>query len=603
MKYRFKNLVSMSIRIIPLGAGQEVGRSCIVVQIEGKVVMFDCGLHMGFQDHRRFPDFSQLLRKQLVVDVIVVSHFHMDHIGGLVHFCEVVGFNGPIVMTVPTRAIARLQFEDAYKISPQNGSLQQIEACLQKVVTIQLHQSLIVAGIELTPYYAGHVLGAAMFEARVGNHSVFYTGDFNTTPDRHLGPAETPRIRCDVLITETTYATTMRDSKRVRESDFIDIVSRTVRDGGKVLIPVFALGRAQELCLLLDTYWERAKLGYVPLMFASPMVERANAYYRMFVEWTSDYLRKKHVWEGLSGFQYSFVRSMVPEDQRIIDSPGPCVVFATPGMLHTGYSLELFTKWCSDHRNTVIIPGYCVEGTAGHRILNRRSDEVDIGGRKLVVKCQVRALSFSAHADCRGCLNLIRNVEPAAVVCVHGESSKMHQFRRKVEDELCIACHTPANGVIIEVPVKAQQHPTVQPHVVVVDESGEKKFSTSWMTKNDSATRIHVTRSLHRIENHEGLAREVLACLQFNTPSLHWKLESRAEKGDIATWHIRSSVVDVECEYTSSSLVTRWGIASENVGTLVYSTVDAIVALRENADDARDIPRDLFQCMCLDDCY
>ena len=112
------------------------------------------------------------------------------------------------------------------------------------------------------------VLGAAMFHVRVGNASVVYTGDYNMTPDRHLGAAWIDKLRPDVLITESTYATTIRDSKRARERDFLRKVHECIAGGGKVLVPVFALGRAQELCILLDTYWERMNLK-VPIYFSA----------------------------------------------------------------------------------------------------------------------------------------------------------------------------------------------------------------------------------------------------------------------------------------------------------------------------------------------
>ena len=130
-----------------------------------------------------------------------------------------------------------------------------------------------------------------MFYIRVGNESVVYTGDYNMTPDRHLGAAWIDRVRPDLLITETTYATTIRDSKRARERDFLKKVHDCVSKGGKVLIPCFALGRAQELCILIDTYWERTNLK-VPVYFSAGMTEKANNYYKLFINWTNEKIKK-----------------------------------------------------------------------------------------------------------------------------------------------------------------------------------------------------------------------------------------------------------------------------------------------------------------------
>ncbi|XP_065583382.1 integrator complex subunit 11-like isoform X3 [Artemia franciscana] len=149
-----------------------------------------------------------------------------------------------------------------------------IKDCMKKVIAVNLHQVVQVDNeIEIKAYYAGHVLGAAMFHIKVGTQSLVYTGDYNMTPDRHLGAAWIDRCRPDLLISESTYATTIRDSKRCRERDFLKKVHECVNNGGKVLIPVFALGRAQELCILLETYWERMDLK-VPIYFAAGLTEK-----------------------------------------------------------------------------------------------------------------------------------------------------------------------------------------------------------------------------------------------------------------------------------------------------------------------------------------
>jgi integrator complex subunit 11 len=179
---------------------------------------------------------------------------------------------------------------------------------MKKVRTVNLHEVVKVDDeLEIKVYYAGHVLGAGMFEIRVGQQSVVYTGDYNMTPDRHLGAAWIDRCRPDVLITESTYATTIRDSKRCRERDFIKKVHGCLDRGGKVLIPVFALGRAQELCILLETYWERMQLQY-PIYFSLGLTEKANNYYQLFITWTSQKIKKTFVERNMFEFKHIKVR-------------------------------------------------------------------------------------------------------------------------------------------------------------------------------------------------------------------------------------------------------------------------------------------------------
>ncbi|XP_041654844.1 integrator complex subunit 11 [Cheilinus undulatus] len=438
------------IKVTPLGAGQDVGRSCILVSIGGKNIMLDCGMHMGYNDDRRFPDFSYITQNGRLtefLDCVIISHFHLDHCGALPYMSEMVGYDGPIYMTHPTKAICPILLEDFRKITVDKKgetnffTSQMIKDCMKKVIPLNLHQTVQVDDeLEIKAYYAGHVLGAAMVHIKVGSESVVYTGDYNMTPDRHLGAAWIDKCRPDILISESTYATTIRDSKRCRERDFLKKVHESIERGGKVLIPVFALGRAQELCILLETFWERMNLK-APIYFSTGLTEKANHYYKLFITWTNQKIRKTFVQRNM--FEFKHIKAF---DRSYADNPGPMVVFATPGMLHAGQSLQIFKKWAGNEKNMVIMPGYCVQGTIGHKILNgQRKLEME-GRATLDVKLQVEYMSFSAHADAKGIMQLIRMAEPRNMLLVHGEAAKMEFLKGKIEQEFSIDCYMPANG-------------------------------------------------------------------------------------------------------------------------------------------------------------
>lgn len=156
------------IRVTPLGAGQDVGRSCLILSMGGKSILLDCGMHMGYYDERRFPDFSYIADGPITpfIDCVIISHFHLDHVGALPYMTEMVGYNGPIYMTHPTKAIAPILLEDMRKVSVEKKgdtnffTSQMIKDCMKKVTAINLHESVMVDNeIEIKPYYAGHVLG------------------------------------------------------------------------------------------------------------------------------------------------------------------------------------------------------------------------------------------------------------------------------------------------------------------------------------------------------------------------------------------------------------------------------------------------------------
>ncbi|KAJ3096550.1 Integrator complex subunit 11 [Phlyctochytrium planicorne] len=415
--------------------------------------MLDCGMHMGYNDHRRFPDFNYISKTgdfNSNLDCIIISHFHLDHCGALPYFTEICGYDGPIYMTYPTRAIAPILLDDMRKVVVEKRgelnffTIDDIRNCMKKVVPVSLQSTIYVdEELEIKPYYAGHVLGAAMFHIRVGNQSVVYTGDYNMTPDRHLGAAWIDVCEPDVLITESTYATTIRSSKRAREKEFLMQVHECVAKGGKVLVPVFALGRAQELCILIDNYWDRMTLN-CPIYYTAGLTEKANEFYRLFINWTNEKIKSSFVDRNMFDFNH-----IKPFDKSYADMPGPMVLFASPGMLHSGLSLDVFKKWCGDPKNMIILPGYCVPGTVGAKVLAGEKLIEFEPGVKLEVRLQVRNLSFSAHADAKGIVQLVDMCKPKNVVLVHGEARKMGALKQKILEETRTPAFDPANGTTV----------------------------------------------------------------------------------------------------------------------------------------------------------
>ena len=172
----------------------------------------------------------------------------------------------------------------------------QIKDCCNKVTSMNLHEVIYCKGIKIKTYYAGHVLGACMFLIEYNGLKVVYTGDFNSSADRHLGAAWIDKVRPNIIITESTYATTVRDSKKARERNFLKEIQETTENGGKVLVPVFALGRAQELCVLVETIWNRTN-NNVPVYFSAGLIERVQFFYKLFVNWTNQKIKSSFVME------------------------------------------------------------------------------------------------------------------------------------------------------------------------------------------------------------------------------------------------------------------------------------------------------------------
>ena len=340
-------------------------------------------------------------------------------------------------MTQPTKAIFPVTLEDFRRIiSDFKGeksliSNEDIQNCLRKIDTIELFEEKIInKKIKLTCFYAGHVLGAAMFNVEVNGFSVTYTGDYNTVVDRHLNGAFLPKLSPNVLITETTYGDTIRDTKRAREREFIKKITEVLNKGGKILIPIFALGRAQEICILLDTHWKRNKIT-VPIYFYGAMSEKSNFYYKIFNNWTNERIKSVFLEHNVFNFDHIMSNTKSKQNEAYKNADTPMIILATPGMLHAGTSLNIFKEICTDERNCVIIPGYCTSGTVGNKILSGEK-QVEIDKKLYNVKCEVYYMSFSAHADAKGLISLIKNSNPTNLILVHGDSEVMKTFKTTV---------------------------------------------------------------------------------------------------------------------------------------------------------------------------
>jgi cleavage and polyadenylation specificity factor subunit 3 len=467
------------LEIMPIGAGNEVGRSCVLVTFKGKKIMFDCGIHPAYPGIAGLP-FFDAIDDPSEIDLLLVSHFHLDHAAALPYFLEKTTFKGKVFMTHPTKAIYKMLLTDYVKVS--NIAVDDIlydendlNESMEKIDQINYHQQREVNGIKFWCYNAGHVLGAAMFMVEIAGVRLLYTGDFSRQEDRHLMAAETPSIKPDILVVESTYGVQIHEPRKEREARFTGLVHDIVRRGGRCLIPVFALGRAQELLLILDEYWEAHRdLRNVPIYYASTLAKKCMKVYQTYINMMNEKIRKQFAIEN--PFIFKHISNLKGMDQ--FDDAGPSVVMASPGMLQSGLSRELFEMWCADkvrritrsqtslfdtsafsssildlkpyiipstlpQRNGVILPGYCVEGTLAKTIMSEPPEITASSGASIPLRLSVHYISFSAHSDFKQTSEFIDLLQPPYVVLVHGDSNEMNRLKqgkkgRKIQNKKCL---------------------------------------------------------------------------------------------------------------------------------------------------------------------
>ncbi|EJW01455.1 hypothetical protein EDEG_00447 [Edhazardia aedis USNM 41457] len=409
------------LKITPLGAGNEVGRSCIHIEYKQTQLLLDIGIHPAFTGPCALPFLDVIdLHK---IDALFVTHFHLDHAGALPYLTEKTNFKGKIFMTHPTKSILKYLLNDYTKVVNASSNEDMyteadLKNCYNKIFAIDYFQEIKIKDIKVVSLNAGHVLGAAMFLLKIGSKKLLYTGDYSTEPDRHLKEAKCPG-KINFLITESTYGVQCHLPREEREKRFLNAVRDIIKRRGKVLLPVFALGRAQEILLILEEYWDNNEdLQNVPIYYASALARRCIGIYQQYSQ--SD----KNV-----DFKFKYIRNINTFDDRNL----PCVVMASPGMLQSGLSRDLFEKWCEDKRNGVIIAGYCVQGTLAKEILNEPEEVEGIAGNKLKLNCSVDCISFSAHVDYLQNKEFITSCDPEVLFLVHGEFNEMNRLKNALK--------------------------------------------------------------------------------------------------------------------------------------------------------------------------
>lgn len=449
------------MRITPLGGGNEVGRSCIILEFKGKKIMLDCGIHPGGEGLAALPFFDAI--DPASIDLVLITHFHLDHAAGLPFFLEcLTGYEGPVYMTHPTKAIYKWLLSDYVRVTQDEGLYTETDLVrsYERIDTVDYHQTTEYNGIKFTAYYAGHVLGAAMFLLEIAGVKVLYTGDYSREEDRHLMAAEKPpNVIPDVLICESTYGVMSHEPRLVREARFTRLVHDIVTRGGRCLLPVFALGRAQELLLILDEYWQaNPRLRHVPIYYASALAKKCMAVYQTYINMMNDNIRKQA--KETNPFVFKHISNLKSVAQ--FDDVGPCVMMASPGMLQSGLSRELLEKWAPDKRNGVIIPGYVVEGTLGKHILSEPDEILSITGQKIPRRLSVDYVSFSAHVDYPQNSEFIKETGATKLVLVHGDSNEMYRLKNALQSqyadaEVPLDIYTPKNVESVELVFKGEK--------------------------------------------------------------------------------------------------------------------------------------------------
>ena len=439
--FRPKTFDVGDVRLTTLGACQEVGRSAFLLQTRESSVLLDCGINPGSsRPFEAFPRFDNPAFELESLDAVIISHAHLDHCG-LLPFLFKYGYDGPVYCSAPTSSMMTLLQLDYLDVAGKQGvtphyDQKDVRECV--LHTIPLRHGVvtdIAPDIRLTLHNAGHILGSSMAHLHIGEglHNIVYTGDYKYARTMLLEAATTEFPRVETIITECTYGgpDDIMPSRVEAEERLTAIVNETLERKGKVLIPVPAVGRAQEIMLILDGYMRRGLMKEAP-MFIEGMISEATAIHTAYPEYLGREVRHSILHEEINPFQsdYFTVVEHPSVRQEVIDGE-PCIIMATSGMLEGGPVIEYFKSLADDEKNTMIFVSYQIEGTMGRRVQKGLNEVTMMGndGKLDIVKVRLRVESiegFSGHSDRRQLINYLTHLQPKPerVVVCHGERAK-----------------------------------------------------------------------------------------------------------------------------------------------------------------------------------
>ncbi len=421
------------IRFIPLGGAGEIGANSYYLNISDTGIIIDCGMHPQKKGAEALPDFDLIQDKD--IDYVLISHAHQDHLSGLPFLVQRHPYIR-IITTPQTRALAELTLHDAVTILSRQAvedelkiySHKEIDLLIQSIEYRALGETFEIKGynhrgdepIKITFYDAGHILGSASIMIEYGDLKIFYSGDINLKSQSWMKGALLPHTPVDTLILETTYGFT--DSSIInpwkKETErFASAANRVINDGGSILIPVFSLGKMQEILKMIWKLMEKGRLVKVDIYSGgiSRKISRAYDYNRYVVNSEDPDFE-------LSGVPQKDIYDV--ENIREFFSH-PCIVLASSGMMIEGtISFRLAHRWLDQKNSAIFTVGYMEHETPGFIVSTaEKGSKIRLSelSEEKEVKCAIKNFRFSAHSLREELLRIVNKLNPDTVILIHGD--------------------------------------------------------------------------------------------------------------------------------------------------------------------------------------
>ncbi|HIJ98711.1 TPA: beta-CASP ribonuclease aCPSF1 [archaeon] len=451
------------VRVTALGGFREVGRSAILVQTNESQVLVDCGVNVAIESVQSYPYFNAPEFDINTLDAVIVTHAHLDH-SGLIPYLYKYGYKGPVYSTPATRDLMTLLQLDYVEIAQREAkkipyTQKDIEDAIKHSIAIDYGEVTdITPDIRLTLYNAGHILGSSQVHLHVGEglHNLIYTGDLKAEGSRLFGPAETEFMRLETLIMESTYGgkADFQPPRGESEKRLFEIIEEAIKTKAKVLIPVLAVGRAQEVMVIIEEFARRKKLENSFNIYLDGMIWDATAIHTAYPEYLSESIRQRIFHEDENPFLNPIFKRVGSQKERmeVIESSEPVLIMATSGMLTGGPSVEYLKHLAETKKNWLVFVSYQGEGTLGRRV-QKGWDKITLENEKgkqevTEIKLHIETLEgFSGHSDREALMRFAEKVSPRPdrVLVCHGDNNKCLDLASSIHKAFNVDTYAPKN--------------------------------------------------------------------------------------------------------------------------------------------------------------
>ncbi|HJJ56224.1 MAG TPA: beta-CASP ribonuclease aCPSF1 [Methanocorpusculum sp.] len=448
------------LRLTTLGCCRQVGRAAFLLSTPESKVLIDCGELPGATGSASSPFLNVAeIYPFTSLDGVVLTHAHLDH-SAYIPLLYKYGYEGPVYTTPATRDTATMLQLDYLDICNKEDrtppyTSNEIREFVKHTIALEYGDVTDIApDMKLTLHNAGHILGSAIAHFNVGNglYNIAFTGDLNYIKTRLLNPANSQFPRLEALVMESTYggADDLSPSRKEAEDKLYEQITITLNRGGKVLIPVFSVGRSQELMLVLEDGMRNDRIPKCKV-YLDGMIKEATALHTAYPKFLNNDLRNLIFRDNYNPFLAKCFEQVDTSDKRqqVISLDEPCIIMSTSGMLNGGPVMEYLSNLAESELNMLIFVGYQADGTYGRRI-QKGWREIPVGGSKdsIMINMEVQTVEgFSGHADRLQLMNYVHYLQPKPerIFTIHGEESKTIDLATSIHKKFRIQTISPQN--------------------------------------------------------------------------------------------------------------------------------------------------------------